>query len=249
VDNQEAKFILNAYRPGGQDADDPRFAEALAHARRDPTLERWFREAVAFDAAVAEKFRTVAVPPDLREKILVGVKVSRPLRWSKPFMSWAVAAALMVVAALGSWIWHSTRPARLAGWQSHALVLVSSIERHELKFDAQSHDAGELVSWLQANDAPAAQKLPQSLEKLESLGCKTFLWNQELASVICFRRPEGGLIHLVVRRASAASDRTIKGEPELVQQGEWATATWRKGDMIYMLALKGPRDRVRTYLL
>ena len=249
MDNQEAKFILNAYRPGGQDATDPRFAEALEQARRDPTLERWFRESVAFDAAVAEKFRAIEVPPALRDSILAGAKVSHPLRWTSPLIKWAIAALVTLTAIAGSLIWHSARPARLAGWQSHALVLVSSIERHELKFDAQSHDAGELVSWLQASDAPAAQKLPQSLEKLESLGCKTFLWNQELASVICFRRPEGGLIHLVVRRASAASDRTIKGEPELVQQGEWATATWRQGDMIYMLALKGPRDQVRTYLL
>ncbi len=30
----EAKLILQAYRPGGQDADDPQFAEALVLAKR-----------------------------------------------------------------------------------------------------------------------------------------------------------------------------------------------------------------------
>ena len=64
MDNQEAKFILSAYRPGGQDASDPRFAEALEQARRDPVLERWFSESIAFDAAMTEKLGAIAVPND-----------------------------------------------------------------------------------------------------------------------------------------------------------------------------------------
>src|SRR6266487_2814662 len=89
MDNQEAKFILNAYRPGGQDASDPRFAGALEQARRDPILDRWFGESVAFDAAVSQKLRAVEAPADLRENILAGVKVSRASRWSNPLIKWA----------------------------------------------------------------------------------------------------------------------------------------------------------------
>ena len=33
MDNREAKFILGAYRPNGQDAGHPRFSEALEQAR------------------------------------------------------------------------------------------------------------------------------------------------------------------------------------------------------------------------
>src|SRR6266852_9182231 len=84
MDNHEAKFILSAYRPGGQDAGDPRFVEALEQARRDPMLEQWFRDSVAFDSAMTDKLRAIEVPADLRQNILVGVKVSRPLRWSNP---------------------------------------------------------------------------------------------------------------------------------------------------------------------
>ncbi len=67
MDNLEAKFVLNAYRPGGQDANDPRFAEALEQVRRDPVLERWFVDSIAFDMAMTEKLRAIEVPPDLRE--------------------------------------------------------------------------------------------------------------------------------------------------------------------------------------
>src|SRR5438128_2179206 len=169
MDDREAKFILNAYRPGGQDASDPRFAEALEQARRDPVLEQWFKESVAFDATVTEKLRAVAVAVDLRENILAGVKISRPLRWSKPFIKLAIAAALISMAILGSLIWHEMRPVHLAGWQNEAVIVISSLVHDRSNFDAESHNAAELVSWLHSQHAPAAQKLPSTLATLDSL--------------------------------------------------------------------------------
>ena len=247
MDNREAKFILNVYRPGGQDASDPRFSEALDQARRDPMLERWFSESIAFDTAMTEKFSAIEVPPDLRENILAGVKVSRPLR--SPFIKWAIAAALISMAIFGSLIWHAARPAHLAGWQSQALDVVSSLVRNESSFDAQSHNADQLLAWLRANHAPAAQKLPGNLGKLESIGCKTFSWNGIPVSVICFMRPDGGLIHLVATAAPATTARASKMEPRFVRRGEWTTATWREGDNVYMVAMEGSPDQLRSYLL
>ncbi len=249
MDNQEAKFVLSAYRPGGQDATDPRFSQALEQARRDPMLEHWFRDSIAFDAAIAEKLHAVAVPSDLRNDILAGVRVSRPSQWASPLLKLAIAAALLMAAIVGSLILREVTKPRLAGWQTNALGTISSLVNGRSNFDAQSHSASELVNWLQTNGAPAAERLPRNLETLESLGCKTFLWNQELVSVICFKRPDGGLIHLVARKPSAAADPALRGEPKLVQQGAWATATWREGDMVYMLAMEGSREQVRSYLL
>jgi hypothetical protein len=203
-------------------------------------------ESIAFDAAVSEKFRAIEAPADLRESILAGVKVSRPLR--SPFVKWSVAAALVCTAIIGSVIWRETRPVHLAGWQSQALDVISSLVKNEATFNAQSHNGRELVAWLRANRAPAAQALPQELEKLESVGCKTFSWNGIPVSVICFVRRDGGLIHLVTMNASAF-DRVLNRKPEVAQQGHWATATWRGGEMICMLALEGSPDQLRSYLL
>src|SRR5262249_15708761 len=215
--------------------------------RRDPILERWLSESIAFDAAMTEKLGTIEVPPDLRENILAGVKVSRPLR--SPSVKWAIAAAVVLTAIVGSVIWHYTQPVHLAGWQTQALDVVSSLVRNESSFDAQSTNAGDLLAWLRANYAPAAERLPDKLDELTSLGCKTFSWNRQPVSVICFMRPDGGLIHLVTINASALSERAIKREAKFVQQRHWATATWREGDMIYMLALEGSRDQLQSYLL
>jgi hypothetical protein len=250
MDNREAKFMLNAYRPGGQDANDPRFAEALAQVRRDPILQHWFDESIAFDAAMTEKLFATPVPSDLRESILTGVKVARAPHWKNRWRKWAIAAAVVLSATLGVLILRNMHPAPVAGWQLQALdAILSSIARNESHFDVISPNPADLVKWLRENYAPAGKKLPHDLDKLPSIGCKTFFWRGKPVSLICFTLSEGRAIHLVMTNVSTESDRAIKHDPKLIQQGHWATATWREGDMIYMLALEGSRDELRSYLL
>jgi hypothetical protein len=250
MDNREAKFILNAYRPGGQDADDPRFSEALEQARRDPILQRWFDKSITFDAAITEKLSAAPVPSELRESILTGLRVTRPesIRgWKNRWRKWRIAAAVILSATLAGLIWHNTRPAHLTSWQGAALDVISSLVKQESSFDAQSRNPSELLAWLRANHAPIAQDLPDGLGKLASLGCKTFSWNGNRVSVVCFRRPDGGLIHLVTTTAPPTT-RVTTTEVRFMKQGQWATATWCEGDKIYMLALEGSLDQLRPYL-
>jgi len=250
MDNREAKFMLGAYRPGGQDANDPRFAEALEQVRRDPILKHWFEESVAFDAAITERLSATWVPSDLRESILTGAKVTSAPLWKNRWRKWAIAAAVVLSATLGVLIWHNTRPAPVAGWQLQALdAILSSIARNESHFDAISSNPADLVQWLHANHAPTGEGLPNNLDKLPSIGCKTIFWHGKPVSLICFTLPEGRAIHLVIANASGDSDRAIKHKAKAIQQGHWATATWREGEMIYMLALEGSRDELGRYLL
>lgn len=244
MDNQEAKFILSAYRPGGQDANDPRFSEALEQVRRDPILERWFRESSEFDTTIAQKLSAIEVPAGLRENILAGAKLSRPSR--RVLLKWAMAAAIILGAVVGSLVLRQSTKPHFAGWQREALHTISSLVAGQSQFDAQSHSGADLVAWLQTNRGAAAEKLPKNLETLESLGCKTFLWNGTPVSVICFKRRDGGVIHLVMAKAA---DGKLNREPEFAQQGEWATATWREDNMTYMLVLEGRCDELRAYLL
>src|SRR4029453_8299869 len=106
---------------GGQDANDPGFAEALEQVRRDPILQRWFDESVRFDSAMPKKWATAPPPSDLDESILTGVKVTRVPHWKNPWRKWAIAAAVVLSVTLGALIWHNTRPAPVAGWQLEAL--------------------------------------------------------------------------------------------------------------------------------
>ena len=127
MDNREAQFVLSAYRPGGQDAASPQFTEALAQARRDPSLQRWFNESSAFDRAVTEKLCAVEAPTGLREGILVGGKVSHRSSWTKPLLKWSIAAALVLAAIAGSLALREAARPRLVGWQTNALGQISAL--------------------------------------------------------------------------------------------------------------------------
>jgi hypothetical protein len=215
MDNHEARFILSAYRPDGQDAKDPRFSEALEQVRQDAGLKRWFQDSIAFDTAVVAKLRAIKAPADLRESILTGAKASRAPRWKNRARKWAVAALVVLTAIVVSLLWYNTRPTHLAGWQVEALNVISSLVAKQSSFDIESKNARELLTW----------------------------------SVICLTTPDGGLIHFVTMNVLEASDRAIQAEAKLIQEGRWATATWRDDNTIYMVALEGSRDSLRSYLL
>ena len=70
MNRHEAKRQLEVFRPGGADARDPCFAEALKQLEHDPELARWFNEQRRFDAVMAEGVKAVATPADLKAAIL-----------------------------------------------------------------------------------------------------------------------------------------------------------------------------------
>ena len=70
MDKEKAKFILQSFRPDGADAEDPRFAEALALAVEDRELGEWLARERAADAAFAALLSEVQIPEDLRESVI-----------------------------------------------------------------------------------------------------------------------------------------------------------------------------------
>src|ERR1700761_3236826 len=108
----EAKLILQSYRPGGQDAGDPQFAEALALAKTDPELAAWFAGQQRFDANVSVGLQQVRVPARLKAEILaLGKSDALPepvsasawwrhlFSWSSP-VAWAMATVVIILLSL-----------------------------------------------------------------------------------------------------------------------------------------------------
>ncbi len=73
VDKPEIKRLLQSFREGTEDRNDPVFSEALAHLARDPELAAWFRAEQEFDAAMVETFRSVPVVFSVKERILQSI--------------------------------------------------------------------------------------------------------------------------------------------------------------------------------
>ncbi len=69
MDKEQAKFILQCFRPDGGDALDTDFAEALELATKDRELGEWLVKERSTDAAFAAALESVEIPDSLRESI------------------------------------------------------------------------------------------------------------------------------------------------------------------------------------
>lgn len=74
MDKEQARFILQSFRPDGADAQDADFAEALAVAAKDRELGDWLAAERAQDAAFAAALMDLEIPEDLRDNILQVLK-------------------------------------------------------------------------------------------------------------------------------------------------------------------------------
>lgn len=70
MDKEQAKFLLQSFRPDGADANDADFAEALGLVMADRDLSAWFADERAFDAEFASALAAVELPENLRHEIL-----------------------------------------------------------------------------------------------------------------------------------------------------------------------------------
>ncbi len=245
MNNDEAKFILSAYRPGGDDAADARFAEALAQAERDPELAAWFKSELQFDAAIADALDTVSPPRDLRAKILAGGEASRPRAWSARRSVLALAAGIVLLAAFAA-IWLG-RAQHLDGWQRDALATIPKFSTGAESFDLVNKDPAVLQRFLQTQNAPAPEALPVALRSLPSLGCKTINSSGRAVSIICFKMHTGEFIHLVVTEQNSLS-RPPPAQPNFVAESGWSTASWSANGRACMLATKGSEKDLREVL-
>jgi hypothetical protein len=231
MNNEEARFRLRAYRPGGQDAGETAFAEALAQAERDPALRAWFAREQAFDAAVAAKVRTVQPPAGLREAILAGARVA-PLR-RRGFQPawWAVAAAIVFAVTLGAF-WRLRSPS--APLAEFARFAIDDL-RH-----GRHGGHGAVLGALQAALAnPAthlAGGLPADFAQLESSGCRTLRFAGRDVLEVCFQRA-GSEFHFYVLPRDGLRD--APGPYRLELSGATALA-WN--DARYVYAVVGQTD-------
>jgi hypothetical protein len=245
--NKEAAFLLGAYRPGGHDAGDPEFAEALRLAASDPQTKGWMEEERKFDTAIAARVQGIAVPEDLRTRILAGGRVSvRPAPWWSGRRLLAMAAMLAMFAGLG--IWYTMYERESGQWEDRALDALGELVAGRENFDMRSASVGDLQQWLHHNGSPSTAALPEKLHGMPSLGCKTLSWQGHPISIICFHGPGGELVHLAMVHKSSLHNPPPEGRPEFEERDGWRMACWSQGDMAMMLVTRGPESQLRAIL-
>jgi len=243
MNNEQARFILRAYRPGGRDAAEPAFAEALAQARSDPALGVWLVKEQALDAAVAAKLRAITPPPELREAILAGSRVSfAPVgrrRWAP---SWLAMAAVLALVITGAATWRLVVAGRGATGLDRmaAFALAEPDSAHTGPVASQ---LGTLGAWLQDPVNRISSGPPADPAQLRQLGCRAVnIAGQEVFEV-CFQR-QGGWYHLyLTRRAQGGA-----AGPVFREAGRRTVAAWADEKFSYVLMTERGIEALRGIL-
>lgn len=235
--NEEAKLILQAYRPGGQDANDPRFREALEQAQRDPELARWFANEQALDSRLTAKVQAAIKPPaHLKSQLLAQRKIVRPVAWWKmPAWQLAAAACLALLVTLSVLWFKSAEQTQFAAYRNE---LADFAGRKLDRLDLMSRDLPEVRRWLAQKESHGNLVIPAGLDGLPSLGCRLLDWKGHKVSLVCFELENKQVAHLLVVDSAAFKDAPAES-PVFNQVGDVMTASWSRGGKTYVVASKG----------
>jgi hypothetical protein len=244
----EAKLVLQACRPNGEDSRLPFFAEALALAESDPELKTWWEAQQAFDQKISAKLKEVPVPSELRARLLTEGKVVQ-MPTSKLVPHWlAIAAIIVVLGVIGDLVVHPvsrTAPIARAEYSATALDFLGN-DAPSLGMMSPEHD--KVLAWLQERNAPTGSFPTTHMTALPTVGCQKFMVKGHAVSLICFALTGGGIVHLFVVDEKGLADPPSSTGPEFKQIASWATASWSDGDKSYMLATQAGPDALRQLL-
>jgi hypothetical protein len=239
MDNEQAKLILQAYRPGGEDADDPFFSVALEQARVDPELAKWLAEQRTFDEAMRKALQTGIPPVGLRDSILLTQKISTlPRRqpsgpvWRRPGVM-ALAASIVLLLAATVLIRPGAKhdvPMTVAAFTQQVLDL-----RDRISLGKLSNNAGELRAWLAERGAPSDFELPRGLRYAQGLGCQSYIVGGAKVSFMCFMLGQDQFAHLFIVDSDALKDAAPNASPVVRNEGGTPVATWTSGGKGYVL--------------
>ncbi len=247
MNRQEAQFILEAYRPGGEDATDPRFREALDLVQRDPELARWFAREQALDARLSSRLHALLQPPpSLKTQLLAQRKVVRPAfgwqLWRRPL--WQLAAACVgLLLALSVF---RGRPTGSGDFPGYLAQMTDRVGHRLDRLDFMARDVSAVRRWLAERGAHGDLVVPAGLNGRPSLGCRLLEWNGQQVTLICFELEGRKTAHLLVVDSSAFPQPPAAA-PEFRQVGDVATVSWTQGGKTYVLASKGtaPTDLMK----
>lgn len=240
MDNTQAKLILGVYRPGGQDASDPFFAEALQRAATDPHLKDWLAEEQAFDTSLAAALLTVKGPASGRA--LIKASVGTPLR-PRSWWPMALAASLLVLLTAGYLL---QRPTGLVMPEDAALAdIATNLAEHHASIGLMTGDYEKARAWLDERSSPLPDNLPAGLAKMAVLGCQTWKTTRGDVSLICYLGENMQMVHLYIfdQVPEGLEGMTLPtmDQPKMKRSGDWSLALWKGKGKSYVLGapLKG----------
>jgi hypothetical protein len=229
--SKEARQLLEVYRPGGADAKDPQFQEAVNQAGRDPALAGWFKEQRNFDATFADQLKALAAPADLKDSILAARKTVRPGLWHDWRVRAAAAAAAVVLLAVAGGLLDATKAERFPEFRAQLIEQAWDGQSH---LDFESSDMQRIRLWLAQHDASPDFTLPQGLHDTRIVGCRIVEADGRRVPMLCLADGAKHL-HLFVVDETQFAGLPPFGTPDFQKCGGWKTTSWQRGNQTYVL--------------
>jgi hypothetical protein len=246
MNEQEARLILQACRPGEADRSDPQIAAALQELERNPEMARWFAEEQAFDRAMANHLAALPAPFGLKTRLLAQGAAPAASRTSRWLIGLAGVAALLFLVAQVVDFWRRPEPATSNLLPGYSSEMVSFIKL-DPPLELMNPEMSAIKDWLTQKEAPRPD-VPPHLTALSPVGCRVLSFRGHKVTLICFRREGGQLAHLFVVDRSALPNLKPGDAPFFQREGEWTTASWAEKDRAYMIAVQGDNATARRYL-
>jgi hypothetical protein len=252
MNKEEAKQILQLYRPGTADAADPEFAEALAACERDAELKEWFSNHCALYSAIRAKLKKIPVPEGFKEQIIAERQVHQTPLWQKAVLAGGgVAVVVMAIMFIAS----NIRPTEPHDFASYRSFVVGYAEK-SYTMDMTSSDLDTIRTYLAQNKAIADYVLPENLQKnAKPMGCVAMSWQGKPFTMVCFQtdRPVTDPTHpsdlwLLIAANTIAEDAPQSTKPKIEKSNDLITANWTIGNRTYVLATKGDAQLLKRYL-
>ena len=241
----EARQILQSFRPGRDDREDPQVAAAVREVERNPQLAKWLQDEQAFDRVVAGKLADVPEPFGLKTRILASQPRPQKLSGNLAAILAVIAAVLFLSAQLVSLV-RTTKSNNSVSVADFAAEMVSFV-RVPPPLELASGNLGAINNWLE-NKQVSAVKVPQNMTILQPLGCRVLSFRGHEVSLICFQRERGQIAHLFSVERTALPQVRAGRPPVFSRSGEWATASWAEGNRVYLVAVQGDENMVKRYL-
>jgi hypothetical protein len=242
MSNNEAKFLLGAYRSNGRDADNAMFAEALGQARNDPALGAWFARA----------------PVRIASRRPAGGATSRSLPAITPSCAWArasraprkrlafppvwlaLAASVAVLLTATVALWPNQADAESVRFTSFAMN-----DTAHGKHGGHGESAGALQALLGQPTTRLGAGLPVDFAKLRATGCRTLSFAGHDVLEVCFNR-NGEWFHCYI--ANRADFPALPGAVAFVQQAQLASASWSDATNHFVVVSEAGMDAVKRLL-
>ena len=241
--NEQAKQILQLYRPGTADAVDPEFAEALELCQHDAELKQWFETHCALYAVLRSKFKKITVPEGFKEQIIAERQVpSHTPAWQKTVLAaGAIAAAVMIISGAYNQIAHRERH-DFATYRNY----MGSYAARSYYMDNLTNDLDQIRLYLAQRQAVADYVIPENLKiNAKAVGCVATTWQGKRVSMICFQsgRPlaanQQSDLWLFISDQTVAKDAPKAALPAFEKSNGLITASWTVGNRTYVLATVG----------